>query len=75
MIVSFKDNATANLYHGQKTKQVRRLPPNVKRIALHKLDILTEAHKSEDLRKPPGNRLKALKGDLSGYHSIRGNAQ
>jgi proteic killer suppression protein len=75
MIISFKDNATADLYHGRETKQVRRFPPNVKRVALRKLDILNTAHKLEDLRAPPGNRLKALKGDLAGYHSIRVNNQ
>jgi len=75
MIVSFKDNATADLYHGRETNRVRRFPPDVKRIALRKLDILNAAHTLEDLREPPGNRLKALKGDLLGYHSIRVNEQ
>ena len=75
MIVSFKDNATADLYHGRETNRVRRFPPDVKRIALRKLDILNAAHILEDLREPPGNRLKALKGDLLGYHSIRVNEQ
>lgn len=75
MIVSFKDNATADLYHGRETKRVHRFPPNVKRAALRKLDILNAAHTLEDLRELPGNRLKALKGDLSGYHSIRVNDQ
>jgi len=27
------------------------------------------------LREPLGNRLKTLKGDLAGYHSIRVNKQ
>ena len=75
MIVSFKDNATADLFHGRDTKRVRRFPPNVKRIALRKLDSINAAHKLEDLREPPGNRLKMLKGDLSGFHSIRVNDQ
>ena len=75
MIVSFKDNATADLYHGRETKRVRRFPPNVKHVALRKLDILNMAHKLRDLREPPGNRLKVLKGNLSGYHSIRVNNQ
>ena len=70
MIVSFKDNTTADLYHGRQTKRVHRLSPDVKRIALRKLDILNAADNLEDLREPPGNRLKALKGDLSGYHSL-----
>jgi len=75
MILSFKDNATADLYHGRDTNRVRRFPPNVKRIALRKLDILNAAHKLQDLREPPGNRLNPLKGKLSGYHSIRVNDQ
>ena len=75
MIVSFKDNATADLYHGRETNRVRRFPFDLRRIALRKLDILNAAHGLEDLREPPGNRLKALKGDLSGYYSIRVNEQ
>jgi len=75
MIVSFKDSATADLYHGRNTKRVRRFPSNVQRVALRKLDILNAAYKLDDLREPPGNRLKTLKGDLSGYFSIRVNDQ
>ena len=75
MIISFEDKATADLYHGRNTNRVRRFPPNIKRLALRKLDVLNAADKLEDLREPPGNRLKALKGNLSGYHSIRVNDQ
>ena len=75
MITSFKDSATAYLYHGRQTSRVRRFPANVSRIALRKLDILNAGHKLEDLREPPGNRLKVLRGDLSGYNSIRVNDQ
>ena len=75
MITTFKDNATADLYHGRKTKRVNRFPSNVKRMALRKLDIINAAHKLEDLREPPGNRLKMLKGNLDGYNSIRVNDQ
>jgi len=75
MIVSFQNNATADLYHGRDTSRVRRFPSELRRIALRTLDILNAAHGLEDLREPPGNRLKALKGDLSGYYSIRVNEQ
>jgi proteic killer suppression protein len=47
----------------------------VQRIALRKVDIPNAAYRLEDLREPPGNRLKGLKGDLAGYHSIRVNGQ
>jgi hypothetical protein len=36
---------------------------------------LNAAHKLDDLRSPPGNRLEALKGNLEGFHSIRVNDQ
>jgi toxin HigB-1 len=75
MIISFGDTATADLYHGRTTNQVRRFPPDITRGALRKLDILNAAHQLIDLRSPPGNRLEALKGDLNGFHSIRVNDQ
>jgi len=75
MIISFKDTATEDLYHGRKSSRSRRFPPNVKRTALRKLDVLNGARQLDDLRAPPGNRLKALKGDLAGFHSIRVNEQ
>ncbi len=37
--------------------------------------MLNAAGKLDDLRVPPGNRLEALKGNRSGYHSIRVNDQ
>ena len=42
-------------------------------VAARKLDMLDYAHRLEDLRSPPGNRLEALKGQLAGLHSIRIN--
>ena len=75
MIVSFGDDATADLYHGRITHRTRRFSSTLKRLALRKLDILSAAYRLDDLREPPGNRLEALKGDLLGYHSIRVNDQ
>ncbi len=37
--------------------------------------MLNAAHDLKDLRVPPGNRLKALKGDRQGQYSIRINEQ
>ena len=73
MIVSFGDNTTADLFHGRKTSHVRRIPHNVRRRALNKLDILNAANELIDLRSPSGNRLEALSGDLQGFHSVRVN--
>ncbi len=75
MIVSFADEATADLYHGRRTKRVRRFPPDILRRAVVRLDVLNTAHSLMDLRSPPGNRLEALSGDWLGFHSIRINRQ
>ena len=74
-IRSFRDSATADLFHGRKTSRVRRFPPDIVRIALRKLDVLNGAHHLDDLRLPPANRLEILRGDLAGFHSIRVNDQ
>jgi len=42
---------------------------------VRKRDMLKAARDIRDLRSPPGNRLEALKGELSGLHSIRINDQ
>jgi len=75
MIASFADGATEDLYHGFRTRRSRRFPPDIVRTASRKLDLLEYAHVLHDLRIPPGNRLEALRGSLSGYHSIRVNEQ
>lgn len=71
MIQSFSDRDTEQLFHEEKN---RRFSP-VARIALRKLIQMNRAKKLDDLKVPPGNRLEALKGDLSGRHSIRVNKQ
>jgi proteic killer suppression protein len=73
MITSFEDRATEDFYHGRRTKRVRRFPPDIRQPALRKLDMLNAAHRLEDFRALPGNRLEALRGDLKGYYSIRVN--
>ncbi len=75
VIVSFADRATEALYHGEARSLTRRIPADVRAIALRKLDMLNAAQVLLDLRVPPGNRLEALQGDLAGHHSIRVNDQ
>ena len=75
MIESFGDRVTSDLYHGIKSNRVRRLPPQIQRLVVQKLDIVNAAQEIDDLRSPPGNRLELLKGKLSGFYSIRINAQ
>ena len=75
MIRSFGDSGTEDFFHGRRSQRSRRLPANIRNVALRKLDTLNAAANVDDLRSPPGNRLEALKGDLKGFHSIRINDQ
>ena len=74
MISSFGDKLTEALYHGTANKDLR-LPPEINRRALRKLDMINAAHDVLDLRSPPGNRLETLQGDLAGMFCIRVNDQ
>ena len=75
MIQSFGDAATEALFHGQRGKGGRRIPADLRVVAIRKLDMLNAVAELGDLRSPPGNRLEALKGGLEGRHSIRVNDQ
>ncbi|MFA7536749.1 MAG: type II toxin-antitoxin system RelE/ParE family toxin [Desulfuromonadales bacterium] len=75
MISSFGDKLTEAIYHGTTNKDLRRLPPEIAKQALRKLDMINAAHDMLDLRSPPGNRLETLQGDLAGMFSIRVNDQ
>ena len=75
MIVSFGDKITEAIYHGTPAKDIHRFPPNVRKVAWRKLDMVNGARSLRDLLAPPGNRLESLHGDLKGYHSIRINDQ
>lgn len=73
MIASFGDRETERLFNSR--VRPSRLPPDLVRPALRKLDLLDAAHDIADLRIPPGNRLEPLKGRLKGLWSIRINDQ
>lgn len=75
MIASFGDKRTEDIFHGRSTKRARSFPQDLVRIAVRKLDMINAAHRLDDLRVPPGNRLEALLGDLAGSFSIRINDQ
>jgi proteic killer suppression protein len=72
MIDSFADKSTLDIFDG---RRVKWLPPELARIAQRKLQYINAAVKLSDLNVPPGNRLKSLKGRLSGFYSIRINDQ
>ncbi len=73
MIATFGDRDTERLYNTR--ARPPRLPPDLLKPALRKLDLLNAALDLSDLRIPPGNRLEQLQGDLSGHWSIRINIQ
>ena len=75
MIVSFGDEATADLFHGKPSSRVRRIPNDVQLRALRKLDMLNASVEIVDLRVPPSNHLEKLGGDWAGFSSIRVNGQ
>ena len=72
MIKSFADRETQRLYV---TGQSRRLPPNLIRRAVRRLEYIDLAVTLNDLSVPPSNRLHPLKGDRRGQHSISINDQ
>jgi proteic killer suppression protein len=72
VIRSFKDADAELLWN---TGKSRRIPANIRRIALKKLLLLHWATSLGDLSVPPGNRLEALTRDRNGQHSIRINDQ
>jgi len=75
VIKSFGDGGTEDLYHGRTTSRVRKFPPEVRKAARRKLDLINAAGRIDDLTVPPGNRLEALKGKGAGLFSIRINDQ
>ena len=50
-------------------------PADLATVVRRKLVMLDAAHRLEDLRIPPANRLEALKGNRAGQYSIRVNDQ
>ena len=67
MIKSFADKETQQLYVKGKSK---RLPPDLVRRAIRRLEYVHWAQNLNDLKVPSSNRLHALKGDRKGQYSI-----
>jgi len=70
MIKSFGDKETEQIWNGFRSL---KLPFEIQEIARRKLRIINSSQNINDLRIPPANHLEKLKGDLSGYYSIRIN--
>jgi proteic killer suppression protein len=72
MIRSFKDKRCAAILT---EKSVKRLAVDLQRNIFRKLRQIDSVDDVEELRVPPGNRLKKLVGDRAGQYSIRINQQ
>lgn len=71
MIKSFGDKGTQALFDDEFVKEFQGFA----RVAKRKLEAVNAASRLADLSVPPSNRLEKLRGNLSGYHSIRINDQ
>lgn len=71
MIKSFKDSETAKIFDGKNSPKYSA----IQKVAKRKLDMLHFAFTEQDLTTPPANHFEHLKGNLSGYCSIRINDQ
>ena len=71
MIKSFKDKDTGKIFDGKNSRKFN----TIQKVAKRKLDMLHFAFSEQDLIVPPSNHFEHLKGNLSGYCSIRINDQ
>ncbi len=71
MIQSFANRDTEELFRRGSNRRLAA----ISRVALRKLIQINQARRLSDLSVPPGNRLEVLRGNLSGFHSIRINDQ
>jgi len=72
MIKTFADKETHRLFTKGKSK---RLPPDLLKRSIRRLEYIHYATTLDDLRVPPSNRLHSLEGDREGQHSISINKQ
>ena len=69
MIKSFRDRNTERLFSDIDVLRFR----SFERVARRKLLYLHRTRRLDDLRRPPNNRLEALRGNRKGQFSIRIN--
>ncbi|MFQ5596700.1 MAG: type II toxin-antitoxin system RelE/ParE family toxin [Nitrospiria bacterium] len=72
MIKTFADQHTQILYE---TGRSKRLPSEIWKRALRRLEFIDLATRVEDLKVPPSNRLHKLRKDRKGQHAIAVNEQ
>ncbi|MEA1934991.1 MAG: type II toxin-antitoxin system RelE/ParE family toxin [Thermodesulfobacteriota bacterium] len=75
MIQSFVNKVARDIYHGESSRNARKLPAGLHPKARRLLDQLNAAPSINFLGVPPGNRLEKLSGNLEGQWSVRINDQ
>ncbi len=76
MIVSFRDQASEDIFNGVNSKAALKVcPQTLWWITSRKLDQLDSVKSFKELKVPPGNRLEPLSRDRKGEYSIRINEQ
>ena len=72
MIKTFADKHSQEVYIKGKSK---RMPPDIIKRSIRRLEYIDLATCLEDLKVPPSNRLHPLKGDRKGQYAISINDQ
>ena len=72
MIQTFVGKEVEKIWNGQRST---KLPNEIQQIRRRKLRMLNNAQTINDLRIPPSNRLKKMKGKLKQFYCIRINNQ
>ena len=72
MIRSFRDKDTEAIWQ---RRFVKKLSPELSRLAYNNLVLINAAESVNDLRVPPGNRLEKLSGNRAGQYSVPVNDQ
>lgn len=73
MILSFRDD-WLRVYFVEDVRS-RHIPPDLDRRLFRKLQMIDDATNDQDLRVPPSNHFEKLRGNLTGFHSVRVNKQ
>jgi toxin HigB-1 len=75
MIINFRSRFAQDIYDGSSTSKSRKFPKPITGKTLRLLDQLNIVTQIDELLIPPSNHLEKLKGELSGYWSLRINRQ
>lgn len=73
MIVGFRDE-WLRLFFVEDVRS-RKIPADLEDRLFRKLQMIDDAATDQDLRVPPSNHFEKLRGNLTGFHSIRINKQ